>query len=219
MRAGWAAAVFVIIAGLALLVAGDALSDEKRVTGSSHDLAAAGNSVCASCHVPWAPDSERLWELRVDDEGPLTGFRRLCFSCHDGTVADLGIHAFDATLPEHFSQPGLRGQDCDRCHDPHREGYGQYIKLPGAANFCQNCHATAGPIQHPTDVEAVPLAGAAGSRLWNLEGTGPGSYIKCLTCHSPNRAVLESGATGIGLLPLERRPPLCLACHFGSPGD
>jgi predicted CXXCH cytochrome family protein len=223
------ASLSAVIAVVALLSVTDTLSDEERVTGTSHDVAVAGASVCASCHLPWEAEGERLWELRVEDEGPLTGFRRLCFSCHDGTVADLGIHAFDTNLPEHFSQPGQRGQDCDRCHDPHREGYGRYIKLPGAANFCQNCHAVAGPIQHPTDVQAVPRpAGAAewdpetdgyGIRLWDEEGTGPGSYIKCLTCHSPNRAFLESGIGAIGPQPLERRAPLCQACHFSPWGD
>jgi predicted CXXCH cytochrome family protein len=132
----------------------------------------------------------------------------------------------------HLRSSGVRGQDCDRCHDAHEATYRKFLREPGGANFCWNCHSRAGPANHPVDLNARaagvnpadtewdPAGGDySGTRLWNLEGTGPGDYIKCLTCHSAHGGEPD---THFNTMVLESRDPshlyLCLNCHQDKEG-
>ncbi|HLB27065.1 MAG TPA: cytochrome c3 family protein, partial [Dehalococcoidia bacterium] len=129
--------------------------------------------------------------------------------------------------------PGVRGQDCTRCHDPHETGYGKFLKLPGGADFCRNCHFRAGPTDHPVDIDALkagiapadshwdPESGDfSATRLWNAEGTGPGSFVKCLTCHSPHGAQPDTAINTVAVSPLDGSSvSLCQSCHGSGRGD
>ena len=132
-----AAALVFAGAGLLLMVASATvvLGDTKDIANTSHDLAAPGGSPCVSCHLPRASEGELLWAGEPNAGGQFSGLKPLCFSCHDGTVTATGSYVFDASRPEHLSNPGLRDQDCDRCHDPHETKYDKFVKVPGAANF------------------------------------------------------------------------------------
>jgi len=188
-------------AALLLASSRGALGEHKEVAGTKHDVATPGTPVCIYCHIPRDAAGQLLWPQGQLDTGSLSGEKRLCFSCHDGTVAPERSYVFDPASSEHPRNPGVEGQDCDRCHNPHGDKYGNFLKLPGGANFCWNCHFRAGPADHPIGVDAIaaglvpkdstwdPRAGDfSGTRLWNAAGTGPGNLVMCLTCHSPHGA-------------------------------
>jgi len=212
---------------------GAVLGEEKNVSGTKHDVATSGSPPCVSCHIQRDAEGELLYAREPNSVGPYSGLKPLCFSCHDGTVAPLKGYVFDLTRPDHPSEPGARGQDCTRCHDPHETGEGKFLKLPGGADFCRNCHFRAGPTDHPVDIDAVaagmapvdshwdPEAGDfSGTRLWNAEGTGPGSDVKCLTCHSPHGGQPGTDMNTVPPSPLDRSAaPLCQSCHWPGRGE
>ncbi len=214
---------------LSTLGASVVIGEMKSVSNTSHDVAPPDVSPCVYCHLPRDPDGDLLWANNPNSGDDFSGLEPLCFSCHDGTVTSVGSYVFDGARPDHLSNPGLRNQDCDRCHDPHDEGYGKFIKLPNAANFCNNCHSRAGSTDHPIDVDVrasniQPIDvhwnpeedDFSGTRLWNIEGTGPGDYMKCLTCHSPHGS--EAG-TDINTLAFDSTHDaflsICQNCHYG----
>lgn len=220
----------VIALAAAVLGGGGLVLAEKRkdVSGTPHDVATPGNESCVSCHIPRESDGELLWAGDPYPREEFSGLKPLCYSCHDGTVATAGRYAFSQGYPEHLSVPGLKGQDCDRCHDPHDKGYGKFVKYSGGAGFCENCHADAGPEDHPTDVdisglEQEPLdttwdpdtGDYHGTRLWNESGTGPGNYVQCLTCHAPHGGVPETKMNTLGISTThDEFLPLCQNCHY-----
>ena len=228
--------VAVIAGALALVVAfapRGVLGKDKDVSGTRHNVAAPGVLACSMCHIPSDPDGQSLWAGNANQSGLYSGMRPLCFSCHDGTVTAVGAYVFNPATPTHLSSPGIKAQDCDRCHDPHDTGYGKFLKFGGGANICQSCHASAGPTNHPVNVDAiakgiVPVdrdfdaysGDFFGTRLFNVDGSGPGNYVKCLTCHAPH-----GGATGskLSTIPFTGSGhndflPLCMNCHF-RPGS
>lgn len=198
-----AALALALVAGLAaiaLVSSGRlALGEQKDVAQTKHDVSSAGVPACIYCHIPRDAAGQLLWPGGLtNQDGPLSGEKRICFSCHDGTVTRERSYVFDSNRPEHLRKPGVEGEDCDRCHNPH-EQTSKFLKMPKEANFCWNCHFRAGPSDHPIGVDA-PAAGIhpddttfdpkagdfVGTRLWNAEGTGPGNLVACLTCHSPH---------------------------------
>jgi predicted CXXCH cytochrome family protein len=219
----WLAFLAAIV--LLLFGAQAVLGEEKRVAGTKHDVAPVDTSPCIYCHIPGDGESQLLRRASDDPELSFSGLRPLCFSCHDGTVTDRGAYLFAPDRPLHPATPGVRGQDCDRCHNPHEEGPGKFLKVTGDANFCINCHLISG-IGHPVDVRPEdkgitpldthwdPLTGDfSGARLWNPEGTGPGDLIKCLTCHSPHGGQPGTEMNTMPITALDESAPLCMNCH------
>ncbi len=190
------AVAMVVLLGSAASV----LGEHKDVAGTKHDVATIGTPVCVYCHIPRDAAGQLLWpEGEPNPAGSLAGQKRLCFSCHDGTVTRDRSYVFDPSRPEHLRKPGVEGQDCDRCHNAHETKAEKFLKLPDQANFCWNCHFRAGPTDHPVGVDAPALGvhpkdttfdpksgDFSGTRLWNVAGTGPGNLVMCLSCHSPH---------------------------------
>ena len=219
-----ATALLVLIAG-----ATSVLGDTKDIASTPHDLAAPGVSPCVYCHLPRDDGSELLWAGEPNAGGQFSGLKPLCFSCHDGTVTATGSYVFDTSRPQHLTNPGLKDQDCDRCHDPHEAKDPQFVKVPGAANFCQACHSRAGPTDHPIDVSARALGvkptdahwdpdsgDFSGTRLWNDAGDAPGDLMKCLTCHSPHGGQPNTEINTIAFNSShESFLPICQNCHYG----
>lgn len=219
---------------LVLVVMGDRIvhGEQKHVYGTGHDVSSPTTAPCIFCHIQKDPQEMGVWETTPPVTGFLAGLKRLCFSCHDGTVTARGAYVFESARPEHPRTPGVRGQDCDRCHDPHgprQEDFGFFLKLPGAAAMCHNCHATAGPSNHPLDVNpyaygVVPTdtqwdphnGDYTGTRLWDESGTQEGPLMKCLTCHGPHGGYPGTGMLTVGF-PAESGPSLCQSCHFNEP--
>jgi len=215
--------------------AGAALSEHKDVAGTKHDVASAGTPACVYCHVPRDAAGQLLWPGgEPDPDGNLAGQKRLCFSCHDGTVTRDRSYVFDPSRPEHVRKPGVEGQDCDRCHNAHEAKNEKFLKMSSQAEFCWNCHFRAGPADHPVGVDVVaagmrppdttfdPESGDfSGTRLWNAEGTGPGNFVMCLSCHSthggqPNTKII----TGLNSPPdVDFFQALCMSCHTRDRND
>jgi predicted CXXCH cytochrome family protein len=218
------AAAFIAAAAGSGLVFGE----RKDVADTEHDVATPGVPACVYCHVPRDAAGQLLWPGGVPDaDGPLAGQKRLCFSCHDGTVTPERSYVFDPQRPEHMRTPNARGQDCDRCHDAHGTASENFLRLPAGANFCWNCHFRAGPTDHPVGIDAPangiepadtefdPKVGDySGTRLWNEAGIAPGNLVMCLTCHSPH-----GGQPGTEMLTVggaagqDYYQTLCVACH------
>jgi len=223
----WALAVVAVV--LVVAIGGERVFGESEdVHGTQHDVAPPGGSPCVYCHLPREDDGEVLWARDPSAGGPLSGMKTLCFSCHDGTVAWEGMYAFNTARTMHVTEVGVRGQDCDLCHDLHEAGDGKFLKVAGNANICRSCHEEAGPDDRPVDVDSraadvEPVDSTwdpdhgdfSGTRLWNREGTGPGDFVKCLTCHATHGGVPE---TDFNTMPFESSHqeflPLCLNCHF-----
>jgi predicted CXXCH cytochrome family protein len=223
-------AVVVLVALVAAVWSGSAvvLGERKDVADTEHNVASPDVPACVYCHIPRDAAGQLLWPGgEPDTDGPLSGQKRLCFSCHDGTVAQERSFVFNQERPEHVRTVGARGQDCDRCHDAHGTESPKFLRFPADANFCWNCHFRAGPTDHPVGVDAA-AAGISpadshfnpkegdynGTRLWNEAGTGPGERVMCLTCHNPH-----GGQPGTKMITIEASTregffqALCLSCH------
>jgi predicted CXXCH cytochrome family protein len=204
------------------------LGEHKDVADTQHNVASPGTPPCVYCHVPRDAAGQLLWPGgQPDADGPLSGEKRMCFSCHDGTVTSDRSYVFNPNRPEHVRVPGAEGQDCDRCHDPHGTDNPKFLRLPGDANLCWNCHFRAGPMDHPIGVDAPALgihpadtsfspkdSDYNGTRLWNQAGTGPGNLVMCLTCHSPHGG--QPGTEMITVIPSSGQgfyQTLCSSCH------
>lgn len=222
------AVAFLAVAVAVLAGAGLVMAEKKKdLAGTKHDVASAGTQACIYCHLPRAADGELLWAREPNSEGTFSGLKPLCFSCHDGTVANIRKYAFRDDGPLHLIVQGVKGQDCDRCHDPHETGYGKFIKFPGGAGFCHNCHEEAGPGNHSVDVDVrtlghLPLdttwnpdtGDSQGTRLWSEDGMEPGTYVKCLTCHAPHGGLTGTSMNTMGISSHGEFMPLCQNCHY-----
>lgn len=215
-----------------LLTFGLTLGEQGKVVSSEHDLGirsyVSGVGACETCHLPHDASGESLWAEGPYPEGkPFSGAAPLCYSCHDGTVTDSGAYAFDPELAHHPITPGKVGEDCDMCHDPHVPDYGNFVLFPSGANLCRACHARSYDRFHTLNVPATEVGFAphdsawdpddgdfSGNRLWDADGSRPGEYLKCLSCHSAHAAATEKT-----LLTMRYRDetstvaPLCRNCH------
>ena len=230
MRPAAPAVALVAAAAIAALATfGLTRGEQGKVIGSQHDLGvaagAAGVSACEVCHLPRDARATLLWseDPHAGDER-FSGIAPACYSCHDGTVTDSGLHVFDTALAQHPVEPGKGGDDCDMCHDPHLADYGNFLLFPAGANLCKTCHAGGDSVSHPLNVDAAgpgivpqddrwdPDAGDfSGTRLWDEAGSRPGTLLKCLSCHAAHGTASETlvsiAADGQG------STSLCANCH------
>ena len=191
--------VFVAFAGTALAEYDwvNHAPDKAMVVNSPHDVNA--ENPCSSCHIPHGANGDFLWARDYsssangaqdvtsnDDAGTSTAIKPMCYSCHDGTIASVGLKtAFSATHSNHRTRAATAlnssgnaygpNRDCDLCHDPHDDGNtdflryeryssrngGHWYTLTPGGNFCSSCHTgnTDMASNHPIDV--VPSAGSA----------------------------------------------------------
>ena len=216
------AVLFVVRSGVDV-----ALSEHKDVASTVHNVATAGTPACIDCHVPRDAAGQLLWPNgQPNPKSDFAGLKRLCFSCHDGTVTRERSYVFNPGRPDHVRTAGVTGQDCDRCHDAHGTSNQKFLRVPANANFCWNCHFRAGPADHPVGVDAFatgihpvdtqfnPKAGDySGTRLWNEDGTGPGTRVMCLTCHNPHGGQPNTGILTVGYDSGGSFEALCRSCH------
>jgi hypothetical protein len=174
------------------------IPDKSAVVGGPHDVQT--TNPCSSCHIPHEANGDFLWARAYststsgasgvtanDDAGISSNIKPMCYSCHDGTIASVGlVTAFSPTHSNHRTraatalrtsgssagQPYGPGRDCDLCHDPHDDGnssflkyerlsHGAWVSINRGANFCASCHSGNADmaVNHPIDV--VPSAAAA----------------------------------------------------------
>lgn len=224
------AVVGLVAAALVLTRAGPdvVLGEHKDVAGTAHNVATAETPVCIYCHVPRDAAGQLLWPNGQPNPGSdFAGLKRFCFSCHDGTVTRERSYVFSPERPDHPRTAGVAGQDCDRCHDAHGTEEQKFLRVPANANFCWNCHFKAGPADHPVgvdvtgsglipeDTEFNPKEGDfSGTRLWNEDGTGPGTRVMCLTCHTTHGGQPNTKFTTVEYHRDEGGfQALCSSCH------
>lgn len=115
---------------------------------------------CSSCHVPHDAQGDRLWpyapSMETTQGTQLSTGSALCYSCHDGTITELGATFFEqdgsshpvdvvpssrVTIPEGFPLDGQGRITCASCHNPHRTAYVNYLRLPADdGDLCVACH-------------------------------------------------------------------------------
>ena len=196
---------------------------------------------CAICHLEWVYAfyaEHRDGELIVQSKGDVVASAEMCFSCHDGSIADSRKTVFHdpghragvlpsekITVPKDFPLDDQGRLQCSTCHTPHAlagkpgEGIEIFFRATNKdSNLCRTCHRDkeGGPAQgnHSINVN-VPKQPAevllAGGRFGNAQPDG----IICETCH------IAHGGVNDRFLVLSAedttRSILCIACHGYSP--
>jgi predicted CXXCH cytochrome family protein len=198
---------------------------------------------CAICHFEWVYPffiERRDGELMPRPQDKQVASPQMCFSCHDGSVADsrktvfhdpghrTGITPSDAvTIPAEFPLDEDGRLQCATCHTPHAvasgDGNGVAFFLRSTntnSSFCMRCHRNAVGKQeggnHPT---GISLAGIPDSlkQAGSLFGTEPPNQIICETCHLPHGGI-ENRFLVLSIEDPATRSVLCEACHTRNPG-
>jgi predicted CXXCH cytochrome family protein len=169
--------VFVVVL---MVFAGTALAsynmtthtkDHSAVIGSVHDVTRADPTAnpCDNCHIPHGAKGSFLFSRAPKaitvTAGSTSDLEPLCYSCHDGQIASVGLTTVFSTTHENHRTTAAStlgstgaatgpGKDCDRCHDPHDDGntkfliyerYSSKTKLyttfVTGGNVCANCHS------------------------------------------------------------------------------
>jgi predicted CXXCH cytochrome family protein len=188
---------------------------------------------CAICHYRWIDIF--FIEGRGSDLVDYTAEKvvatpEMCFSCHDGSVADSRARAYHTAQhktsvppPAHMKLPDIFPLDeqgnmvCATCHTAHGVPSGPNSKetiFMRTSNrnsaMCRMCHpemADAAKVHnHPLDTvkQEIPRRLIDG---YALEGDKPNQLV-CETCHAAHGAKYESFLIESG-----RDSSLCLECH------
>jgi len=198
---------------------------------------------CAICHFEWVYTfftEGRDGELMPQPQEKLVATPGMCFSCHDGSVADSrktvlhdqghrsgSVPSGSVNIPIELPLDEEGRMQCATCHTPHAvassddAGVEFFLRMPNKdSSFCLLCHQSAGggpeTGNRPT---AVALKGIPPSIMdaGGLFGTGQPNQIICETCHVSHG---EKNSVSL-LLPIEdpsTRSVLCEVCHTMNPG-
>ena len=199
---------------------------------------------CAICHFQWVYPffkEHRDGELVAMPKDDPVGAEEMCFSCHDGSVADSRDTVFmspghkagvtpsaNVVIPETFPLDQAGRLQCTTCHSPHA-----IFTSPGSdtkervffralnknSSLCTICHVTraGGPAKgsHSVNVSAParsPEILEHGGRF----GDAMPNQVICETCH------IAHGGVNNKFLVLSAedtsRSILCVACHGATPG-
>jgi len=213
---------------------------------------------CALCHVMWLDafraNRETLieWQpgnvLMKDTQG-IVSAESMCYSCHDGYVADsrytaweYGNHTVfkkpptDMVIPTALSLSNKDEMYCGTCHSPHsgreaapgasREetipGPLSFLKLPdGDSGLCEACHVKEADFKRTRGHPVhVDKLKIPGILLSRGRArAGSNGTVICQTCHAVH------GAAGRHLAIMDNsQSALCMACHkqrtlAGTPHD
>jgi predicted CXXCH cytochrome family protein len=205
------ASVAFVIAFLVSLLALSSIALATGYGGVSGTVHNVGSDVCGSCHIPHQAKGAYLWAK--DPKGTSSGIKPLCYSCHDGIVADTGQYVFDSSKYSH--DVTTTGVDCSTCHNPHDNTNTKFLTLANhSSNLCSTCHGAAsgehqiGAHSHPVDESMTQrlskpiftvnttdwVTVTAGTRLYNsttdqVVAAGAQGLVKCKSCHTPHGAV------------------------------
>jgi len=191
---------------------------------------------CTICHIRWLDAFTRgektlveLKETGIVVSGTLSDVttRQMCYSCHDGYVADSRIwmasenkHHAMKKVPEGFHLPeGFRLNTnnefyCGTCHGFHdveaegRIGEVPFVRLPNKhSQMCLACHPDQGEVlkirNHPVGIELKsPLPSGP---LATHAKFGAGRQVICESCHAAHSPAVTLASTADSRL--------CLSCH------
>jgi predicted CXXCH cytochrome family protein len=188
---------------------------------------------CAICHYRWIDTF--FVEGRGSDLVDYTAEKRvatpdMCFSCHDGSIADSRARAFGTAQhktnvppPDHMPIPDIFPLDeqgkmqCATCHTAHAVASGPdsketiFMRTSNRnSTMCRMCHPqmadSTNAHNHPLDT-VKPKIPRRLIEKGALEGDKPNRLI-CETCHAAHGAKYENYLIESG-----RDSSLCLACH------
>jgi predicted CXXCH cytochrome family protein len=196
---------------------------------------------CAICHFQWVYPfytEHRDGELVPQPMEKMVATAEMCFSCHDGSIADSRKIVFHdpghregvlpsgkITVPEDFPLDEGGRLQCSTCHTPHalasEAGVGVEVFLRSSdreSDLCRTCHR---------DKEGGPAKGnhsiAVSAKKQPTEIVGHGgrfgdampNEVICETCH------IAHGGVNDQFLVLSAedtsRSVLCISCHGYSP--
>ena len=237
--------LFFGVGGFAGLAAGICMLMLPSVSSADMMHASKPDSAkkCAICHYQWIYSfyiEHRDGELVQQPEGKEVADEEMCFSCHDGSVADSRASAFHGsghragavpskriTIPEEFPLDEEGRLQCATCHTPHalssefEEDFKGEVFLRAEnkdSSFCKLCHSdkTGGPENgnHPVDISAQQKPYAILNSKGKF-GREKKNHIVCETCH-----VAHGGVKGKFLvLSVDNgdAPLLCITCHGTNP--
>lgn len=189
---------------------------------------------CALCHYRWV-DTFFLHgkgsELVPYQSEKVVATAEMCFSCHDGSVADSRArvyndrhHPINKPPPEHMEIPSIFPLDqdgnmqCATCHTAHgvpsEMGIEKTIFIRTSnenSAMCKQCHGDkmGGPKSgnHPIDTTAIPFTSKL-KRLGAVEGSRKNQII-CESCHRVHGAVNDKFLIDAP----NQEGNLCLDCH------
>jgi len=188
---------------------------------------------CAICHYRWVDTffiEGRSSELAAYTAEKMVATPEMCYSCHDGSVADSRVWAFhnrqhtvdkrppaDMQIPKSFPLDEEGKMNCATCHTPHalpsgpesREIFFMRVSNSNSA-MCPQCHSDwSGGISagnHPLGSFKKPIPQQLKDRGAKV-GEKPNQVV-CQSCHvvhgSPTENLLARAADDSSL---------CLACH------
>ncbi|MCF6280981.1 MAG: cytochrome c3 family protein [Candidatus Polarisedimenticolaceae bacterium] len=196
---------------------------------------------CSMCHLRWMDDfiNEEKKDLLMEmPEARVAADEMMCYSCHDGSIADSRFRVWETskhksgikpsenvTIPEEFPLDAEGKMTCATCHTSHgvdtRVDMASAIFLREAnvgSSMCKRCHRDkddgADEGMHPVDVEFDALPQEildAGAKV------GVKNTVICETCHTAH------GSTGDNFLIIPNseegvpQSKLCETCHGLSP--
>ncbi len=194
---------------------------------------------CAICHFQWIYSfytEHRDGELLNRSAEPVVASKRMCISCHDGSVADsrelifgFGAHTAGTVPSKHVTMPDESLLDengkleCATCHSPHslEASSGKISEVfmrqsNKNSAYCMSCHPgnTGGRIQgnHTVGV-SCSVEGAAIVQNGGKFGTGDQQkQIVCETCHFAHARVKNKSLI-VGIGKNRSQSKLCEVCH------
>jgi predicted CXXCH cytochrome family protein len=225
----------VLLSFCLILFSGTASGLEKR----------SSKKECTLCHILWLEafggGKETLWEEKeaaivVSGSRSVVTTREMCYSCHDGYVADSRMWIAEGNkhhslkkvpegleLPKNFRLDMNNEFYCGTCHGFHditaegKIGEVPFLRLPDErSQMCLACHEDQGELQkrknHPV---LVKLKDDPSPELEKRRAKlGPEGEVICQSCHAPH-------ASEVAIATVEESK-LCLFCHadkqtHGSP--
>lgn len=190
------------------------------VAGSKHDLTSRGSekNVCAYCHVPHKAAGAKIWSNFGNTSqltgGSSTAIGNLCYTCHDGTVTDIGLKTvFNTALQQHKI---TEGQDCNMCHSVHDNTNERFMKVAktgggggtgtASPSYCETCHSGA----------SMPAKAAElGDHITGTQH--PYMFGNCKGCHTVHGAANYTPEKGTVKNPILRwdnvDSAMCTLCH------
>ncbi len=211
--------VLLVLALAALALA--PLAAQAGIDGSDHDT---GGKICENCHIPHNAAGTTLWFEAPS--GTFTGTQDLCYSCHDGSVTNVGLTtAFNAAAEQHkgITANGSAG-DCDGCHDVHNQNpnltgrflYADVVQS-GNGEYCSGCHDGTAPTEYAA-ADGLGNHVYGGTSTTNHYNSGA---FTCNQCHTPHGATLQTtnpGALTNPILLADNIPgatygAFCISCH------
>lgn len=165
---------------------------------------------CAICHYEWMPEflEGKGTNIVAPIKTRVVADERMCFSCHNGTVADSririwsgDIHKLTNKIPKNMTIPKELPLDngkisCKTCHsahstgDPKKEGVEKSIFLRmdnSNGELCMSCHRNyKTELSHPLSTIKENLNEVKNSLRQVGGKLGTKNNVNCMSCHIPH---------------------------------